>query len=199
MTDEQILAAVDNIPSSVYEPEMKMWHKYLAPLDKPLIVDFGTGWGKSAIALALANDTGTVHTFDIGDVYVNQHAHYGDWEVNNHEDYERVVRNYIAEKGLTDRVIFTVESSETRPLIANIDVLNIDSNHTYEGTFKEINIWVPEVKKGGLVFFHDYDHPKAPGVSQAINELIPSKYNLELLEVSEAMGPGIKCAAFKVL
>ena len=195
MSIEEILNQVSNIPSSVYEPEIKMWFKYIKDMKSPVIVDFGTGWGKSAIALALSNPTAKVMTCDIGDIHVRNRAHYADWVVNNHEDYVRVVKNYLKEKGVSDRVDFRLQSSLKTPWQRDIDVLNIDSDHTYEGTKAEILRWIPFVKKNGLIFFHDYEHPNAPGVKQAIDELIPKKFDLELIEVTDA-GP-VKCACYK--
>jgi len=40
-----------------------------------------------------------------------------------------------------------------------ISLLFIDGDHSYEGVQKDHNSWVPKVKKGGTVLYHDYDHP----------------------------------------
>lgn len=50
-----------------------------------------------------------------------------------------------------------------------IDVLFIDGDHRYEGVKKDIENWLPFVKKGGVIFFHDFDET-SPGVVQAVNE-----------------------------
>jgi predicted O-methyltransferase YrrM len=50
-----------------------------------------------------------------------------------------------------------------------VDVLFIDGNHSYEGVKSDINRFVPLVKKGGLVLFHDCDET-SPGVVQAVAE-----------------------------
>jgi hypothetical protein len=91
---------------------------------------------------------------------------------------------------------FTRESSLEKEWDTPIDVLNIDSDHTYETTLEEIKRWVPFVKPGGLVFFHDYDHPRCPGVRQAIDELVPSTFNMTLEEIS---GPtyDVRCACYR--
>jgi len=36
-----------------------------------------------------------------------------------------------------------------------IDVLFIDGDHSYEGVVRDVEAWVPHVKPGGLVMFHD--------------------------------------------
>lgn len=53
-----------------------------------------------------------------------------------------------------------------------IDVLFIDGDHCYDAVKKDIELWYPKVKPGGIISGHDFgDH--APGVKQAVKELIP--------------------------
>ncbi len=189
LTDDEIIEACKNVPSSVFEPEQRMWWRYLKDLPgSPIIVDFGTGHGKSAASLALACLQGTVFTFDPGVPYINAGC--------SAEQYEIETAKFILATGASN-FVFTRESSLERPWDKPIDVLNIDSDHTYETTFGEINRWIPFVKQGGLVFFHDYEHVRCPGIRQAIDELIPSKFPMDLLEVTDA--GAVKCACFRKL
>lgn len=50
-----------------------------------------------------------------------------------------------------------------------IDILFIDANHHYDWVTADIKKFVPYVKQGGVVFFHDYDET-SPGVVRAVNE-----------------------------
>ena len=189
LNDNQIIEACEAIPSSVFEPEQRMWWRYLKDLpNSPIIVDFGTGHGKSAASLALACPQGTVYTFDPGLPYINANC--------TPTQYEEETNKYILGTGATN-FVFTVESSLEKEWNEGIDVLNIDSDHTYETTFAEINRWIPFVKQGGLVFLHDWEHPRCPGVRQAWDELVPSQFNLEMVEVTDA--GAVKCACFRKL
>lgn len=186
---QDVYNATDKIPSSVYFPETDMWCRRLGELPgNPIIVDFGTGHGRSASALALACPQATVYTFDPGLPYINDGC--------SPEQYEQETRDFIAATGATN-VIFTRESSLEKEWDTPIDVLNDDSDHTYPTTKSEIERWVPFVKKDGLVFFHDYDHPRCPGVRQAIDEYIAEHQNLELLEVTQS--GEVQCACFRKL
>lgn len=55
-----------------------------------------------------------------------------------------------------------------------LDVVFIDATHTYEAVKDDINIWLPKVKKGGILAGHDYE-PAHPGVVKAVDELLPDK------------------------
>jgi predicted O-methyltransferase YrrM len=48
-----------------------------------------------------------------------------------------------------------------------LDFIYIDANHTYESVVKDIEVWLPKIKKDGYIGFHDYDNSE---VKRAINE-----------------------------
>lgn len=54
-----------------------------------------------------------------------------------------------------------------------IDICFIDANHEYEEVKKDINLWLPKVKPGGILAGHDIDFP---GVWRAVNECLPEFY-----------------------
>lgn len=55
--------------------------------------------------------------------------------------------------------------------VQEVDMLFIDSSHERQATIDEWLVWRPQLAPGGLVIFHDYDHPEFPGVAQAIEHL----------------------------
>lgn len=58
-----------------------------------------------------------------------------------------------------------------------IDVIFIDGDHFYEGVAKDIEVWYPYMKKGGVMLFHDCD-ATSPGVVQAVEEFV-EKYKFK--------------------
>jgi hypothetical protein len=70
----------------------------------------------------------------------------------------------------------------------SVDVIYIDTDpHEYDMLKKEISVWHPKVKTGGLIMFHDYHHPSFPGVTKAIDEFIAeNKYCLVGLPYNNA-------------
>ena len=57
---------------------------------------------------------------------------------------------------------------------ADIQVLFIDGDHSYEGCKKDVSAWIPKMVDSGLVIFHDYTW--AEGVRRVISEqIVPIK------------------------
>ncbi len=62
----------------------------------------------------------------------------------------------------------------------SVDLLLIDTDHTYKTTKGELTAWLPKVAKSGYVWLHNYADPAdfgvpnypSPGVKQAIDELV---------------------------
>jgi predicted O-methyltransferase YrrM len=55
-----------------------------------------------------------------------------------------------------------------------IDFLHIDGNHFYDGCKSDIDAWLPHMKKGGVMAFHDFDE-SSPGVMHAVTELVDTR------------------------
>lgn len=52
----------------------------------------------------------------------------------------------------------------------SLDFVFIDADHSYEECLRDITLWVPKVKKGGLISGHDYGDERFPGVIEAVHE-----------------------------
>lgn len=52
------------------------------------------------------------------------------------------------------------------------DMIFLDAMHTYEDVKADILRWMPHLREGGIMAFHDYGHGDFPGVKQAVDELI---------------------------
>ena len=66
-----------------------------------------------------------------------------------------------------------MSSMDAVPLFLDntIDVVYIDALHSYDGVKEDIGLWLPKVKKGGILAGHDYGSKHFPGVKQAIDEI----------------------------
>jgi predicted O-methyltransferase YrrM len=119
------------------------------------VVELGTATGWTAAALALADPARVVVSCDP----VAQPGR---------DRYLRLLgastRARIALVGASGVAASALDAEE-------IDMLFIDASHEQQATIDEWRAWRPRLAPGGLVVFHDYDHPGFPGVAQAIEHL----------------------------
>lgn len=63
------------------------------------------------------------------------------------------------------------------------DLVFIDADHSYEGCKRDIEAYLPKVKKGGYIGGHDYNNVSDKfefGVTKAVDEFVKNGYELEL-------------------
>lgn len=53
---------------------------------------------------------------------------------------------------------------------ASLDFVFIDADHSYAAVSRDIDAWIPKVKKGGIIAGHDYCNWPGFGVIQAVTE-----------------------------
>ncbi|MBI2598414.1 MAG: class I SAM-dependent methyltransferase [Candidatus Diapherotrites archaeon] len=106
-----------------------------------MIVELGTRGGESTRALAKAakKNNAVLVSVDVNDC--SGKCDYENWFFVKNDDLEfaKKFRNWCKEKSL-------------KP---SVDVLFIDTTHTYEHTKKEINEWFPLLSKNAVTLFHD--------------------------------------------
>ena len=61
----------------------------------------------------------------------------------------------------------------------NFDLVFIDASHFYEDVLQDIKIWLPLVKKGGILCGHDYGSSRHRGVKRAVEEIFKGNIILE--------------------
>jgi len=79
-----------------------------------------------------------------------------------------------------DKVIFIVKKSEDAgdDVPNSIDFVYIDGDHSYDGVKKDIDLYYPKVKSGGIIGGHDFRADES-GVAKAVLEFV-DKNNLKL-------------------
>lgn len=61
----------------------------------------------------------------------------------------------------------------------SLDFVFIDGDHAFDGVMLDIILWTPKVRRGGIIYGHDYYHHRAGGVVPAVNAYCES-HNIEL-------------------
>ena len=72
------------------------------------------------------------------------------------------------------RIVQRMTSEEAAQVPFGFDFVFIDAEHSYEAVKRDIGLWYPKIRSGGLLAGHDYGHPKNArglfGVDRAVDE-----------------------------
>jgi hypothetical protein len=97
---------------------------------------------------------------------------FDDYKNYNQLYWDRMYNNVLSKFSSNDLVkIHRLSSEEAVKNFPDnyFDLIYIDANHSYSFVKQDIELWLPKIKKGGILSGHDYD---SDGVSQAVNELL---------------------------
>jgi hypothetical protein len=86
--------------------------------------------------------------------------------------YNEFLKNIEPVKDIINPVRKSSEDAVKDYKDESLDFVFIDAGHEYEDVIKDINYWLPKVKKGGILAGHDYSQD-SPGVMRAVHELLP--------------------------
>ncbi len=131
--------------------------------DKGVIVEIGSHLGASACFLAEGARKRNGRVFCI-DTWQND-AMPGERQ-DTHADFKKNTHDYS--DIITPLRGFSVDVADG--FSERIDLLFIDGDHSYEGCLSDIRNWIPKLKSGGRVVFHDYGWAK--GVQRSVAECI---------------------------
>lgn len=102
-----------------------------------------------------------------------------------------IFRANFAALGLAERAEPVVSDSlaAAQSLAARrgtIDLIFVDGDHSYAGCMADIEAWLPYVRKGGVMAFHDFGS-RASGVTEAIFETIKAGQFAEVVGVANTI------------
>lgn len=147
--------------------------------ERETVVEVGSWMGRSTKALGMCV-RGVVYAVDhwLGSPAVNDWCYLEIQKVGADGCFDMFKKN-VAEEVASGRIVpVKAESAEaarqlTELLPGGADMVFIDGDHEYEEVKRDIALWRPLVKKGGLLSGHDY---KAwPGVTKAVDEIFPGR------------------------
>lgn len=122
------------------------------------VVEIGVFGGKSLIPMAQAlksNGIGKIYGIDPWSAEESAQGLNGndrDWWLNlNHIEIFRELMQKMTEYGLQSNVEIINTTSAAAPLIDQIDLLNIDGNHSAQSTYFDVLKWVPALRTGGII------------------------------------------------
>jgi predicted O-methyltransferase YrrM len=95
-----------------------------------------------------------------------------DRDLTQREQFDRNLRRFEVQDRVTPIPFLSDEAIHHLPLKSgSVDLLFVDGGHSLEVVRKDIELYVPLVKAGGTVAFHDFDTGHV-GVTQAVWEAV---------------------------
>ncbi len=143
-----------------------------------IIVEIGAYKGKSSCYLAAGARAGRgVLVYSVDLWLQSPWAQYADPEVN------AAWENNVWCLGLVGQVLPVAADTAlaAREIDGEVGLLFVDSDHSYKGVCRDIDIWAPRVALDGVMAFHDATS-EVWGVARAIREklLATKRYTYEL-------------------
>lgn len=133
--------------------EVELIHKCVLGLPaNPVIVNIGANVGTSAIAMLEVRPDAFVFSIDKRPCTE---------ESTN-----------LSQSGLEPRRVVRVLGDSSRIGVFwpfNVDMVFVDGAHDDDGVKADISAWRGKVKPGGIMLYHDYNHPNLPNLSPIVD------------------------------
>ena len=132
------------------------------------MIEIGSYMGESTMLFASTGLFSTIDVIEPHDGYEKfNEMHNHDW-IDVKKEFENNIRNFDM---ITHHKKFSYEISN---LFKNnsYDFIYIDADHKYESVIKDVELYLPKLKKGGIIGGHDYCPYIWPDVVRAVNETI---------------------------
>jgi len=153
-------------------PEMNALYPFVVTLSKDsMMVEIGTFNGKSTLFWRFSNPNIKIITIDIC-------SDMGIGTQENQINSGKKIPEQIDGRVLSEGNIFQIRGDSheiVKGFNMPIDMLFIDSEHSYTDTIENLNEWGGFVKKDHFILCHDYDIGTFPGVVKAVNEYVELK------------------------
>lgn len=144
--------------------------------DSAHFVEVGAWKGKSSsyMAVLIANSQKNIK-FDVVDTWKGSPEHKNTPSVLHDTLYSEFLKNMEPVKDYYTPLKTTSVIAASYYEDLSLDFVFIDADHTYESVKEDLLAWLPKVKVGGVIAGDDYPWP---GVSRAVNEIIPNNVQL---------------------
>lgn len=149
----------------LYPNEFEALKKLASELPpNPIVINFGAGAGNSAAAFLLGREDVFVYTID----RQKESSPFGCLEGE---------QNLLERLGLwsPERIQqIHGDSAETGRTWTGgkVDLVFVDAGHSYEECKADALAWLPHLREGGVMVFHDYTSPNWPNVVRAVDEVM---------------------------
>jgi len=125
--------------------------------------------------------TGTLHSIDRW-LYTENYKDIANKEQNVQDSYHQETKKRLERFENRSKVI-KKDSVEAAKDYADgsLDFVYIDADHSYEGCLRDIQLWYPKIRTGGIISGHDYLNGNLRagvfGVKRAVDEFFNERIN----------------------
>ena len=165
---EEVWASTTKVFGAFKPPEGKRMYEIASALPQDaVIVEVGTFWGRSASLLGqIAMDRGySLTCVDKFDPFPK-----AAWWAKKGDGRDKVLGNLLG-RDIAFTLMAMDSAEAARRFVGGIDLLHIDGDHRYPGVRADCDNWLPKLKPGGYVLFHDFARHGHRGVGRAVKEL----------------------------
>ena len=135
-----------------------------------VFVEIGVWKGKSAVYMAeKIKESRKKINFWAVDVFNGMNENPEDKDIKAGTLLKTYYKNIEPVKEFIQTLIGDSKELYTKFEDDSIDFLFIDGDHRYEGIKKDLQLWFPKIKNGGIIAGHDYEEPSC-GVKRAVDE-----------------------------
>lgn len=132
------------------------------------MIEIGSYMGESTMLFSSTGLFNTVYSID---------PHSGNEEFNSlyNYDWNYIKQEFNTNTRFSDNIKYLQEYSYNVYHYfkdGSIDFIYIDGDHTYESVQKDLNFYLPKLKKGGIIGGHDYYDIAWPEVCRAVDEYV---------------------------
>lgn len=139
--------------------------------DNTHFVEIGAWKGRSAsfMAVEIINSNKNIK-FDVIDTWTGSSEHHHFSSIRQNTLYDEFMKNTESVSHIINPLRMTSKEASTLYEDQSLDFVFIDASHDYQSVKEDILLWLPKVKKGGIISGDDYIDGW-PGVVQAVNEV----------------------------
>ena len=135
------------------------------------MAEIGVYWGKHAMVLRKFFPKAQLYLIDPWQLSENYIEKGG--TVCSEQKHMTAAKNLVLDIFSQDKnahVICATSEDGSKRVDGPLDLVFIDGDHSYEHVKQDIELWLPKLRKGGILAGHDYGHPDLPDVKRAVDE-----------------------------
>lgn len=131
--------------------------------ENSVMIELGSYFGESTMFFWLSGKFKKIYAVDP----------YEGTDIDNQGDFAPMVENVVKpSNGIVE--LFRKRSYEAAEFFesGSVDFVYVDALHDYDNVKRDIQVYLPKIKSGGIIAGHDYNPQLFPGCIRAVDEMV---------------------------